>query len=110
MSFFSSETYHFYSREKIAVYCIGVLWSCTHIVTLVHYANTPMQYTAIFHGCKNVNFQMIFFLNIFLIFASKQRLWALVRTASVGEAVLTSAHNLCFEAKIRKKCIPKFYS
>ena len=27
-----------------------------------------MQYTAIFHGCKNVNFQMIF-LNIFLIFA-----------------------------------------
>ena len=26
-----------------------------------HYANTPMQYTAIFHGCKNVNFQMILF-------------------------------------------------
>ena len=23
-----------------------------------HYANTPMQYTAIFHGCKNHNFQM----------------------------------------------------
>ena len=22
------------------------------------YANKPMQYTAIFHGCKNVNFQM----------------------------------------------------
>ena len=35
-----------------------------------HYANTPMQYTAIFHGCKNVNFQMIF-LNIFFIFAQK---------------------------------------
>ena len=34
----------------------------------LHYANTSMQYTAIFHGCKNVNFQMIF-LNIFLIFA-----------------------------------------
>ena len=33
-----------------------------------HYENTPMQYTAIFHGCKNVHFQMIF-LNIFLIFA-----------------------------------------
>ena len=28
-----------------------------------------MQYTAIFHGCKIVHFQMIFFLNIFLIFA-----------------------------------------
>ena len=25
---------------------------------LKHYANTPMQYTAIFHVCKNVNFQM----------------------------------------------------
>ena len=23
-----------------------------------HYANLPMQYTAIFHGCRNVNFQM----------------------------------------------------
>ena len=33
-----------------------------------HYENTPMQYTAIFHGCKNVHFQMKFF-NIFLIFA-----------------------------------------
>ena len=32
------------------------------------YANTPMQYTAIFHSCQNVNFQMNFF-NIFLIFA-----------------------------------------
>ena len=25
-----------------------------------HYANTSVQYTAIFHDCKNVNFQMIF--------------------------------------------------
>ena len=33
-----------------------------------HYASMPMQYTAIFHGCKNDNFQMKFF-NIFLIFA-----------------------------------------
>ena len=32
------------------------------------YENTPMQYTAIFHGCKNVHFQMKF-VNIFLIFA-----------------------------------------
>ena len=35
---------------------------------LLHYANTPMQYTAIFHGFKNVNFQLNIF-NIFLIFA-----------------------------------------
>ena len=34
----------------------------------LHYANTPMQYTAIFHGCKNVNFQMKKY-NIFHIFA-----------------------------------------
>ena len=43
----------------------------SHSATLsatFHYANTPMQYTAIFQGCKNVYFQMNFF-NIFLIFA-----------------------------------------
>ena len=33
-----------------------------------HYENMPMQYTAIFHGYKNVHFQMIIF-SIFLIFA-----------------------------------------
>ena len=32
-----------------------------------HYENTPMQYTTIFHNCKNVHFQMKIF-NIFLIF------------------------------------------
>ena len=35
---------------------------------IMHYANTPMQYAAIFHGCKNDNFQMKFF-DIFHIFA-----------------------------------------
>ena len=39
-------------------------------VTAYHYANKPMQYTAIFHGCKNVNFQMNFY-NIFSYFCSK---------------------------------------
>ena len=33
-----------------------------------HYENTPMQYTAIFHGCKNDNFQMKY-CDFFLIFA-----------------------------------------
>ena len=28
---------------------------------ILHYENTPMQYTAIFHGCKNDNFQFNFF-------------------------------------------------
>ena len=45
------------------------------------YANTPMQYTAIFHGCKNDTFQMKF----------------LLKTLIVGvEAVLKSTNNLCF--------------
>ena len=35
---------------------------------LTHYENTPMQYTAIFHGLKNDNFQMKN-CDIFLIFA-----------------------------------------
>ena len=34
----------------------------------LHYNNTPMQYTVIFNGCKNDNFQMKIF-DIFLIFA-----------------------------------------
>ena len=33
-----------------------------------HYTNMPMLYSAIFHGCKNDNFQMKNF-DIFLIFA-----------------------------------------
>ena len=39
-----------------------------HNQTAEHYENTPMQYTAIFHGCKHVHFQVKIF-NIFLIFA-----------------------------------------
>ena len=35
----------------------------------------------------------------FLISAQKHRLWVLVRTASLAEAILTSTHNLCFEQK-----------
>ena len=40
-----------------------------------HYDNTPMQYTVIFHGCKNGNFQMKK-TNIYLsYFCSNHRLW-----------------------------------
>ena len=39
-----------------------------HKVRRCHYANMSVQYTAIFHGCKNDNFQMKNF-DIFLIFA-----------------------------------------
>ena len=61
-----------------------------------NYENMPMQYTAIFHGCKIDNFQMKILI-FFLIFAQNIDC----------EAVLTSTHNLCFGAKIRKICIPK---
>ena len=55
----------------------GVFFWCNSYLMLIgvgilcgfsHYANTTMQYTAIFHGCKKVNFQMKN-TNIFLIFA-----------------------------------------
>ena len=61
-----------------------------------------MQYTAIFHGCKNDNFRVKFF-NIFLIFALN---------IDCGYTVLTSTQHLCFRAKIRKNaypCKPQFY-
>ena len=33
--------------------------NCQQYLTMqFHYENTPMQYTAIYHGCKNENFQM----------------------------------------------------
>ena len=58
---------------------IRYIHNCTyetiHLYTVIrnselntHYANTPIQYTAIFHGCKNGNFQMKNY-KIFLIFA-----------------------------------------
>ena len=60
---------------------------------------------------KNENFQ-IKILIFFSYFCSKHRLWVLVRTASPGEAVLTSTHNLCFEQKLENNvypCKPQFY-
>ena len=47
-------------------------------------------------------FSKIVFFFIFSLFLLKHRLWVHVRT----EAVLTSTHNLCFGAKIRKIGIP----
>ena len=36
-----------------------ILVSIVRLLCIVyHYANAPMQYIIIFHGCKNVNFQM----------------------------------------------------
>ena len=54
---------------KIHEYSNFIFFISAHNVReLCHYANMSMQYTAIFHGCKNDNFQMKFF-DIFLIFA-----------------------------------------
>ena len=66
----------------------------SQIILECHYKNTPMQNTTIFHGCKNVNFQIKSY-SIFLIFAQNI-------DRGYTEAVLTCTHNLCFRAKIRK--------
>ena len=62
------------------------------------YDDTPVKYTAIFHCCKNDNFQLKN-LFIFLIFAQNIDFGYTLE----AEAVLTSTNNLCFRAKIRKK-------
>ena len=66
-----------------------------------HYDNMPMQYTVIFHGCKNGKFSdknresvLIFAPNIDRGYTLEPRL---------TEAVLTCTHDLCCGAKIRKK-------
>ena len=62
-------------------------------------------------GCKNQNFHWKNF-DIFLIFAQNIDCgYTLDRLAEavLGEAVLTSTHNLCFGAKIRKIGIPPAY-
>ena len=64
-----------------------------------HYENTPMQYTAIFQGCKNDNFQFYLF-DYFHIF--DQNIYCRYSLEPPIEAVLTSTHNICFRAKIRK--------
>ena len=65
-----------------------------------HYANTPMQYTGIYHGCKNDNFHLNLF-DCFHIFAQNIDRGNTLEPR-LSEAVLTSTHNLCFIAKIRK--------
>ena len=64
-----------------------------------NYDNTPMQYTTIFHGCKNDNFQMK---KIFHVFFFQNIEWGYTFGYRLKEAVLTSTHNLCFRAKINQ--------
>ena len=64
-----------------------------------------MQYTAIFHGCKNDNL----FLNFFYILA--QNIDCGHTLEPLQEAFLATTHNLCFRAEIRKiyPCKFQFY-
>ena len=65
----------------------------------------PMQYQEKKAGVKIENVQLIFSCTCIY---SKHRLWVQVRTASrLGEAVLTSTHNLRFGSKLRKIGIPQ---
>ena len=68
----------------------------------LHYANTPIQYTVIFHSCKNDNFQIKIVI-LFLIFAQNIDCGY---TLEPREAVLRSTHNLCFRAKNKIRYTP----
>ena len=76
--------------------------SFSHVNSVSEQAITQTR-PAIFHGCKNVNFQIKFL--IFFLFLLKTLIVGtrLNRLNEAVEAVLTSTHNLCFGAKIRKK-------
>ena len=62
-----------------------------------------MQYTEKIFGSKNESFYWKKF-DIFLIFAQNIDCGYMIER--LGEAVLTSTHNLCFGAKIRQISLP----
>ena len=64
-----------------------------------------MQYTENFLALKMENFLLINF-DIFLTFAQNIDCGYTLEPPRRDEAVLTSTHNLCFGAKIRKIGIP----
>ena len=69
-----------------------------------HYANMSVQYTAIFHGCKNDNFQMKFF-DIFLIFAQNIDCGYTLEPPQRGGSNEYPQSVFC--SKNKKKCIPQ---
>ena len=77
--------------------CFSSWCHCLWFV-IVHYENTPIQINWNF-TTKNWKFQ-IKILIFFSYFCSKQNVGT--RLNRLGEAVLTSTHNLCFWAEIRK--------
>ena len=73
-----------------------------------HYANTPMQYTAIFHGCKNVNFQMKNF-NTFLTFAQNIDCGYTLEPPQRGGSNEYPQSMFWSKNKKKKTCKPQFY-
>ena len=64
-----------------------------------------IQYAAIFRGCSIICLDEK---NGYIsYFCSKHGLWVPILNQII-ETVLTSTHNLCLRAEIRKKCIPLF--
>ena len=58
------ELYVYMYRQSYLVYGSSVCYRPPY----THYVNTPMQHTAIFHGCKNEKFRLKCF-ELFHIFA-----------------------------------------
>ena len=50
---------------------IGDSETAIPLLSWKHYGNTPMQYTAIFHGCKNDNFQLKFLIIVIILLKTK---------------------------------------
>ena len=69
-----------------------------------HKENTPMQYNAIFHGCKNVNFQMKNY-NIFLKFAQNIDCGYTLEPPQRGGS--NEYPQSMFWSKNKKICIPE---
>ena len=70
-----------------------------------------MQYTAIFHGCKNVHYQMIFFY-IFLIIAQNIDFGYTLEPPHGSRGGSNEYPQSMFWSKYKKKvypCKPKFY-
>ena len=82
------------STAKILFGFLSYVYKSRYFASSYHYANKPMLYTAIFHGCKNVNFRfknIIFFLFLLITLI----------VGTLNEAFLMSARIYVLE-QIRK--------
>ena len=79
------------SSSDLVLYCLTRL-----VVLNIMITSLSLQYTAILLAVKNNNFQLKIF-DIFINFSQNMDLLVQV----------TSTHNLCFRAKIRKNVYPR---